>query len=65
MRKTLLTWLIFSTILFATENKIVYITNTGEKYHESFCRYLRHSKIETNLSQAIECGYTPCSVCQP
>ena len=65
MKKVLLTWLILSSILFATENKIVYITNTGEKYHESSCRYLKRSKIEIRLNRARENGYSPCGVCKP
>ena len=43
----------------------VYITNTGEKYHRSGCRYLSKSKISISLSKAKAEGYTPCSVCKP
>ena len=43
----------------------VYITRTGHKYHRSGCRYLRKSKIKTNLKAAKEAGYTACSVCDP
>jgi hypothetical protein len=41
----------------------VYVTNTGNKYHKNGCFYLRKSKIETNLYDAIKNGYTPCSKC--
>lgn len=41
----------------------VYITNTGEKYHNAGCRYLRQSKIPISLSDAVAQGYTPCKVC--
>ena len=45
--------------------KIVYITRTGRKYHRAGCRYLKKSMIPVTLSDAIERGYTPCSVCRP
>lgn len=44
---------------------IVYITNTGSKYHKSSCSYLRQSKIQIDESKAIRQGYTPCSRCNP
>ena len=46
------------------QEKIVYVTNTGSKYHRDGCRYLRESKIPMNYSDAIK-SYTPCSVCKP
>lgn len=47
------------------KEKIVYITNTGTKYHKSSCSYLKQSKISISLSKAIKRGYTPCSRCNP
>ena len=44
---------------------IVYITETGTKYHLSGCQYLSQSKIAIRLSEAKRRGYTPCSVCNP
>lgn len=44
---------------------IVYITETGSKYHRSSCSYLRQSKIQIDESKAIRQGYTPCSRCNP
>lgn len=41
---------------------IVYITNTGTKYHNAGCRTLK-SKIETTLANAQSSGYAPCGVC--
>ena len=41
----------------------VYITNTGKKYHNAGCRYLKSSSIPISLSQAQAQGYTPCKVC--
>ncbi len=43
----------------------VYVTRTGSKYHRGNCRYLRRSKIETTLLEAVERGITSCSVCKP
>ena len=41
---------------------VVYITKTGEKYHEYGCRYLK-SCIEISYNDAVSRGYTACSVC--
>ena len=43
----------------------VYITKTGAKYHTSSCRYLRQSKIQTTKKEAVNAGYSACSVCKP
>ena len=43
----------------------VYITQTGEKYHNSACRYLKESKIEITLEEALKNGYGACKVCKP
>lgn len=43
----------------------VYITETGEKYHQSGCQYLKKSKIAIDLEKAKSQGYTPCSRCNP
>lgn len=44
---------------------IVYITETGEKYHRSGCQYLRKSKIPISLEDAVSQGYSRCSKCNP
>lgn len=54
-----------STSSTDTQTIIVYVTNTGEKYHVSNCGYLSQSKNELSLSQAKAAGYTPCSRCHP
>lgn len=46
-------------------DEIVYITETGSKYHRSDCQYLWGSKIEITKQEAIKRGYTACSVCNP
>ena len=43
---------------------IVYITNSGTKYHKDGCSYLKGKKSITR-TKAIEQGYTPCSRCNP
>lgn len=43
----------------------VYITKTGEKYHKTTCRYLKHSKKEITLKKAKALGYEACLVCKP
>ena len=45
------------------QSRTVYITNTGSKYHQSGCRYLKKSKISISLSEAKSRGYSACSVC--
>jgi hypothetical protein len=42
---------------------LVYVTRTGHRYHQGWCRYLRQSKIPMSRSRAIESGFTPCRVC--
>lgn len=47
----------------ANGDEIVYITQTGSKYHSSECRHLRQSRIQTTLEQAIDGGYDDCAHC--
>lgn len=44
---------------------MVYVTETGKKYHREGCRYLAKSKIPVSLEEARKRGYEPCSVCRP
>lgn len=48
----------------ASEDPIVYITNSGSKYHTSSCRTLKKSKIEKHLSE-VKGSYEPCGICNP
>jgi len=48
-----------------TNSEMVYITRTGTKYHRADCRYLSSSEIIISKQDAINKGYTPCSVCNP
>jgi len=45
------------------EERTVYITRTGKKYHGPNCSYLRRSKIPISLKEARAQGYTACSRC--
>ena len=67
---TILCMLIFVVLLCpgayaASGDTIVYITSSGEKYHNLGCRHLSKSCIETTLQAAVNSGYTPCKVCHP
>ncbi len=41
----------------------VYVTETGNKYHDAGCRYLKSSQIAMDRDEAIAQGYDPCKVC--
>ena len=43
----------------------VYITDYGNKYHTSDCKYLKKSSIPISKSEAIQKGYSACSECNP
>lgn len=43
---------------------IVYITDTGSKYHSAGCRTLADSQYERHLSEVIG-SYDPCGICHP
>jgi len=47
-----------------TPDEIVYVTNTGRRYHRENCSYLGSSKIAISLKDAVK-SYEPCSVCDP
>ena len=45
-------------------DSIVYVTRTGQCYHNGTCSYLRKSKVPMKLSEA-KMRYRPCSKCGP
>lgn len=51
----------------ATSNKsnVVYITDSGNKYHKSGCSYLKNTKTKTTVEKAKNAGYEPCKICKP
>lgn len=46
-------------------NVTVHITETGKKYHNAGCQYLKSSDFEVTLQDAKSRGLTPCSKCNP
>ncbi|WP_167957494.1 ComEC/Rec2 family competence protein [Anaerosporobacter faecicola] len=49
----------------SSKSNVVYITDTGKKYHKAGCRYLKSSKTKTTVEKAKKAGYEPCKVCKP
>lgn len=45
------------------EERTVYVTKSGKKFHGEKCSYLKSSKIPISLKDAQEKGYTACSKC--
>jgi len=48
-----------------SDDTVVYITRTGERYHKDGCRHLSRSKIESTISAAKAQGLTACGTCRP
>jgi micrococcal nuclease len=48
-----------------TGEQIVFVTNSGEKYHQENCSALRRSKNALSLGDAVRSGYEPCGICKP
>lgn len=66
MKKQIFLLTIFITLLYSNIlSQTVYITKSGEKYHNQGCRYLNKSAYSINLSDAIAKGYTACKICKP
>lgn len=74
MKKRFLACLLAAVLLFSLSactgdepepdgSEIVYVTESGTKYHRSGCQHLKKSAIEIPLSRAEANGYTPCSKC--
>lgn len=65
-------WFLLRTLLIVSlgckqisSAQTVYINKTGKKYHTDTCHYLKNSKKEITLEEAINSGYQACSVCRP
>ncbi len=66
MKKQLLFLAIILTFLANNVySQTVYVTKTGQKYHQESCKYLSKSSIPISLNDAVIKGYGPCSVCKP
>lgn len=46
-------------------SQTVYVTKSGKKYHTENCRYLSKNTVAVDLSDAVNKGFTECSVCKP
>jgi hypothetical protein len=57
--------MIIPTLTPTSSDEIVYITESGTKYHKKGCKYLSKSQIPISKKEAIAKGYTACSVCKP
>lgn len=51
----------------ADEQKIVYVTKTGKKYHLPDCQYVKYKDYlkEMTIKEALDAGLQPCKVCDP
>lgn len=56
---------LISTAYAASSDTTVYITRTGECYHNAGCQYLKKSCIPISLGDAVSEGYRACSKCYP
>lgn len=52
-----------SQIVLPENTAVVYVTRTGQKYHEPDCPLLGGTAFPVTLEQALEDGFTPCSRC--
>lgn len=50
---------------YYTDEVIVFVTESGKKYHTADCSYLTDSAMPVSLAQANAEGKTPCSRCHP
>lgn len=48
-----------------SDNRTVYITKTGVKYHKAGCDTMKSTPYKITVSQADSRGYAPCKVCNP
>jgi hypothetical protein len=49
-----------------SDSQIVYVTESGTKYHTSNCSTIKRStKYKTTKGEAKTLGYTACNVCKP
>lgn len=53
------------TTEYIDKDRVVYITESGSKYHTATCRWVSDSCIEISYETAISRGYTPCGTCNP
>ncbi len=54
-----------NNVTYAGEDKTVYITKSGKRYHKDGCDSLLYTKIPTTVEEALGLGLTPCKACRP
>jgi len=47
------------------QDRIVYVSERGEKYHTNYCRTLKGKKYPISLEEAISQGKKACNICNP
>ncbi len=47
------------------EERTVYVTPSGKKYHLDGCDYLSEKKMAISLKDALKAKYKACAYCQP
>ena len=57
--------LLLIAAMACAEEPVVYITETGRRYHLGDCCHLERSRIPIPLSTAASIGYEPCGNCNP
>ncbi len=49
----------------SSNERTVYITRSGKKYHLNGCDYLGEKKIAISMGDALNAQYEACAYCQP
>lgn len=48
---------------YGFDETVVYINNSGKKYHKQFCQYVKSNSVTMFLTDAQRSGYSACSTC--
>lgn len=49
----------------ASDAQLVYLSESGTKYHRADCRYADADARELREQEAVDAGYAPCGTCKP
>lgn len=53
------------TVADASDAQLVYLSDSGTKYHRADCRYVDADARELHEQEAVDAGYAPCGTCKP
>lgn len=53
------------TVADASDAQLVYLSDSGTKYHRADCRYVDADARELREQEAVDAGYAPCGTCKP